>query len=190
MLDLILFTPSTYGSLWCGDEIALFIANVNCKDYARCLCIYAELLSGLYQCLCWFTLCAIYRDTLSRNYYSISLLRYSHTIVAFHGFCFVHSSPNEIYRPYTISLLPKDSLVSNKHPSNSYKQTFHYIPILGLICLFIQIQSFLYFTIFVTLFSNFIIKFSIITKLSSLKMWNKQCILHWQTFYWQPISLC
>ncbi|OAD58624.1 Transcription factor Sox-14 [Eufriesea mexicana] len=25
----------------------------NCKDYARCLCIYAELLSaGLYRCLC------------------------------------------------------------------------------------------------------------------------------------------
>lgn len=50
-------------------------STANCKDYARCLCIYAELLSaGLYRCLCWFTLCAICRDTLSRNYYSAASL--------------------------------------------------------------------------------------------------------------------
>lgn len=30
----------------------------------------------LYQCLCWFTLCAICRDTLSRNYYSAPLPRH------------------------------------------------------------------------------------------------------------------
>lgn len=57
-----------------GDDIArcLSAAQVRAvvvgivKITGRCLCIYAELLSArLYRCLCWFTLCAICRDTLS-----------------------------------------------------------------------------------------------------------------------------
>lgn len=57
-----------------GDDIARCLSAAQMravvvgivKITGRCLCIYAELLSArLYRCLCWFTLYAICRDTLS-----------------------------------------------------------------------------------------------------------------------------